>query len=421
MDKIKTSILIIITVITGFAQKNYTSIYSRFGIGELSPRGNSVNYSLGFAGIAYRNKVYLNSLNPASYTALDSMTFILDFGFNGKYTYLQTETVNENHYAANISYITIGFPITHWYFTTIGMKPFSSSGYSITNNTNVTDGNGNIITESTQNYTGEGDITQLYIGQAVKLTKKLSLGAHISYLYGKLNNITTLTLPAEFGGKNLNEQNKTYVNDFYFDFGTQYTHSFNQQTHLTIGVTYGLKKKISSQTYTTVTSFYGSSGRIDTLENTLTDRNKLIFPMYFGAGVSLILQNHYRFLFDYQFTDWKNSELFEKQDVDNSFKTNFGIEIMPNKNSLHYGNKISYRIGGYYKKSLIIVNNKNLKNFGITFGFGLPVRNLGTTFNFAFVLGQMGTTENGLIKENFVGFNISLSFLDKWFYKRKFD
>ena len=421
MNKIILTIISALLVLSSFAQKNYKSIYSRFGIGEIAPRGNSVNYSLGFAGIAYRNKLYLNSLNPASYTSLDSMTFILDFGLNGKFTYLQTETSSENHYAANISYITIGFPITRWYFTTLGMKPFSSSGYSITNNTEITDENGNVIGESSQNYTGEGDITQLYIGQAFKITPALSIGAHISYLYGKLNNITTLTFPAEYGAKNLNEQNKTYVNDFYFDFGAQYSIRLSEQTHLELGATYALRKKIASQTYSTVTSFYGSSGSLDTLDNRLTGRDGLTMPMQLGFGMSLTLQNRYRFLLDYQFTDWKNAKLFESQEIDNSFKTNLGIEILPDRNSLHYINKISYRIGGYYKKSLIIVNDKNLNNFGITFGFGLPVRNLGTTFNFAFVLGQMGTTENGLIKENFVGFNISLSFLDKWFYKRKFD
>ncbi len=420
MNKIKILILILISSIA-FSQKNYKSIYSRFGVGEITPRGNSVNYSLGFAGIAYRNKQYLNTLNPASYSALDSMTFILDFGLNGKYTLLQTEDASENHYAANISYITIGFPITHHYFATLGIKPFSSSGYSITNTSDLKDNDGNIIGESSQNYTGEGDITQIFLGQSLKLLPNLSLGAHISYLYGNLNNSTTLTFPADYGAKNLLEENITYINDFYFDFGVQYTKSFNEKTHLNLGLIYGVKKRIKSQTYTTVKSFYGSTGSIDTLQNELTSRDKFVMPINIGVGMSLILENHYKFLFDYQFTDWKNAELFDKQNIENSFKTNLGLEIMPNHNSLHYANKISYRFGGYYKKSLIIVNDKPLNNFGITFGVGLPVRNLGTTFNFAFVLGQMGTTENGLVKENYLGFNISLSFLDKWFYKRKFD
>ena len=100
----------------------------------------------------------------------------------------------------------------------------------------------------------------------------------------------------------------------------------------------------------------------------------------------------------------------------------FGLEYLPDAEALRgYHKFISYRLGGYYSNSYLMVNDHQLKDYGITFGVGLPVKTLKTSFNLAFTLGTRGTTEYNLVKENYgiLTFNVTLH--DLWFRKRRFD
>lgn len=58
------------------------SPYSRYGFGLLGDGGNAFNK--GMAGTAYgmHNGKELNTKNPASYAAIDSLTFLFDLGLS---------------------------------------------------------------------------------------------------------------------------------------------------------------------------------------------------------------------------------------------------------------------------------------------------------------------------------------------------
>ena len=103
-----------------------------------------------------------------------------------------------------------------------------------------------------------------------------------------------------------------------------------------------------------------------------------------------------------------------------TFRT--GIEYTPNVRDLKsYLKKVNYRLGGYYKNTNILVGSKQISDYGITFGVGLPVRN-NTRFNVSFELGKRGTNEDYLIKETYGLINLSITFYDApWFFKRKYN
>jgi hypothetical protein len=63
----------------------------------------------------------------------------------------------------------------------------------------------------------------------------------------------------------------------------------------------------------------------------------------------------------------------------------------------------------------------------MSFGIGVPI-NTGksnTNLNFGANLGSLGTTDNGLIKEQYLGFFVGFSLTpqasNKWFIKRKYN
>ena len=64
------------------AQTSSNSPYTRYGFGELSDQHFGNSKAMG--GIAYglRNGFQVNAANPASYTAIDSLTFIFDAGLS---------------------------------------------------------------------------------------------------------------------------------------------------------------------------------------------------------------------------------------------------------------------------------------------------------------------------------------------------
>ena len=61
--------------------------YSLYGLGEISKPGTAMNKGMGGIGTAVRNNRYINSMNPASITARDTLAFMLDFGMDSKNIY----------------------------------------------------------------------------------------------------------------------------------------------------------------------------------------------------------------------------------------------------------------------------------------------------------------------------------------------
>ena len=62
------------------AQNGTNSPYTRYGYGDLSNRSFGAGRSMGGVGIGLRSSKQINPMNPASYSSMDSMTFLFDFG-----------------------------------------------------------------------------------------------------------------------------------------------------------------------------------------------------------------------------------------------------------------------------------------------------------------------------------------------------
>jgi long-subunit fatty acid transport protein len=84
-----------------------------------------------------------------------------------------------------------------------------------------------------------------------------------------------------------------------------------------------------------------------------------------------------------------------------------------------YLKRVTYRAGIRYDMTGIVVNEKEIDNFGITFGLGLPLGGSFSNMNLGFEWGKRGTTAADLIEEKYFRVNIGLSLNDRWFQKRK--
>ena len=82
--KILFSVIFAIAYMCTFAQSSTNSPYTRFGFGDLSDQVFTSNAAMGGVGNALRSSRHINPMNPASYTSVDSLSFMFDIGFSMK-------------------------------------------------------------------------------------------------------------------------------------------------------------------------------------------------------------------------------------------------------------------------------------------------------------------------------------------------
>ena len=410
------------------AQTNSDSPYSRFGVGQMAQPGFGKNRAMGGIGLALRDNNHINYLNPASYTAQDSMSFIFNFGIMGNYTYSETSLGNDEFSSMNMDHLAMSFPITKWWGASIGVLPYSRVGYSIKDENYETD-----IGFIDYIYTGNGGLNQLYIGTSVILFNSLSLGVNFKYMFGSIDLTRSVNFPIEDYPHSFTEvESRTIINDFLIDLGMQYSHDFSEKFNLTLGVIFDNKTNISAESRILKKNvFPGSVAPINDstildptfiLEETTTLGN-IVIPTNLGVGFLLNYNNKIKFGVDYYEQDWTKSTFFnESEPLAKSNSLHGGLEIIPDPEALKgYHKRIAYRFGGHYQNSYLKLEGEQLKNYGISFGVGLPLRNTKSSFNMALEAGRRGTLENNLIRENYMFLSFSVTLHDFWFVKRKFD
>ena len=213
------------------------SPYSRFGLGDFY----SVNFSPGKAmggtaiGLAIPNTI--NISNPASYISQDTLSFIFDIGIRSDLLSLSStqESLETNN--ANIDHIAIAFPIGKKWSGSMGLIPYSKTGYNIQGNYSMPDSSDVVIRK------GQGELNRIYFGSAVHITNSLSFGLNMYYVFGKRNELKSLEIidrEADYrDGTALRyyEKNESFTKGFIFNTGLQYSYTFNENK-LIVGLTY---------------------------------------------------------------------------------------------------------------------------------------------------------------------------------------
>ena len=130
------SLLIFSFLLNTFSQLS-DSPYSLFGAGQIQNNGFGTNTGMAGTGIAYRSEAYLNNLNPASYSGIDSLNFIFEFGCFGNVSRYKTSSMSKITTNGNIRYIAAGFRIWRRWAVSTGIIPYSSVGYQINSSETV--------------------------------------------------------------------------------------------------------------------------------------------------------------------------------------------------------------------------------------------------------------------------------------------
>ncbi len=419
----KNLIIVLIFILLGSslnAQVNTSSPYSRYGIGDIE--NEVLGRGLGMGGIStgLRLPLEINTINPASYSALPNKVFLFQVGVKSKRIDYSTSSDMVTNYDFSLSSINMAFSLKKYWAMSIGISPLSSIGYQISTEDSV------FLDDYKQdydnNYIGEGGLSKLYWGNSFAY-KGLSLGINASYVFGSLSKRFESILRDEEYNSFLiyTEDNKT--KGLHLRYGIQYNDSILKKYSFTLGAFYENKTdfNIDMFRYLSRTIVRGADITItDTLYNDTVSQGKIEMPMAYGLGFSFLTKKLIIGA-DYKVSNWEDVLLFNEKSsyLTNSSSFAAGVEYTHNYMSKKYFETVNFRLGAYINNTYITINGSQIKNNGITFGIGLPTK-IGTKINIGFDIGQRGTVETGLIKENYYLINLNFNFSDTWFIRRKF-
>jgi hypothetical protein len=404
------------------AQARISSPYSRYGVGELWQNNYSTTLSgMGSVGLAIRSDNYLNIRNPASYSGFDSTSFLFDISGMGSYTTLKTTEISEDADYASLGYILFGTPVTKWWRASFGLIPFSNVGYSVIDEKLVPEvGNVRFI------YEGDGGLNQFHIGNAFRINDNLSVGFNSSYVWGVIDRRRRITFPDSLFMVSTRIDNIDHISDIMFDVGVQYFIPLKNGMELGTGLVVKPGMDISTTRKYIVQNYFGGNNDIelprDTVAYNPSQKGNLEFPMGVGGGISLQKADQFLVSMDVNWRNWKEYRSFGRNDsLQNSLSFHLGGEYTPKHNSItSYFQRLKYRLGFRYENTYLEINNRPIKEFGISFGLGFPFKRSKSMLNFAFEFGNKGTVEDKLVQENFFKFTFGLSIYEKWFVKSKY-
>lgn len=412
--------LLVFTQLISWAQNNTNSPYTRFGYGELADRSFGAGRAMGGVGYGLRSSKQINPLNPASYSCMDSLTFLFDFGVSGQVAWFYDGTNREHKMNGNVEYFAMQFPIMRRLAVSLGMLPYSHVGYSFGENR----------TESgltwTELFGGEGSLSEAYAGASFDIWKKrLAIGVNVGYLFGDFTHSRNLSFSSS-GADNVYRTQKYVVRDLKLDFGIQYTHPLSKTDRLTLGFTFSPGQKLNTTVYET--QLVGSSSSSGYSWNDTIQGARFDIPNSYGAGVSYVRENRFTVAADFLYEDWGKSRFNDELgQFKNRTRVAVGGEFIPNYNGRNYLENVRLRAGFHYSNSYLRVSRSEengykghgYDEYGASLGFGFPLVDNRSFVNVSFEYVKIRPELRTMIDEQYFRFTLNYTFNELWFFKRK--
>ena len=379
---------------------------------------------MGGATLASRYNLQINTTNPASYTAIDSLNFIFEFGIEGRLSKFETDVSSMKTNDVNFSYLAMSFRISDKLASAMGVSPYSTVGYQVVVSDELPE-SGAYQTS----YSGTGTISKAYIGLAYQPIDNISVGFNLSYLFGQLDRNSELIF-ADPSMYSVYRYSQIRIRDFYFDFGLQATLPLKNDKEVTFAAIFANRPDFTEFATDIIQkqySYYNGQATVtdvDTISFREEEQGELVLPYTFGGGLSFRKKNVYEINVDYIHQNWSEATFFGEpsQFLTDLNKFAIGGEWIPEKYSIRsLVKRIAYRAGFRYEQSYHAFDGHQINDFGISFGVGVPMYRSASTMNIGFELGKRGTTDYNLVLENYAKVNFSLNLHDLWFMKRKID
>ena len=427
-NRVLCSVLAVACSLSSLAQSGTNSPYSQYALGVLTDQSQGFSRGMNGVGLALRQGNIVNTLNPASYSAVDSLTMIFDVGLSGQFTHFKEGDASVNAKNADFEYAVGSFRLMRNVGMTFGVLPLTNVGYSYSSSTKLEDNRGTIA----EIYSGSGGLHQVFLGAGWRIAKPFSVGVNAAYVFGGYDRSIVSS-----SGTDINALQKVYsasVNSYRLDFGVQWQQPLNKTDELTFGATVSLGHKLGADPQCMIINTNSLTNNPDT--TTFTISNGLSLPMTYGVGLAWKHRNQLLVAADgimqqwgsIDYPDYRSGTYGLRSDLlKNRYKANIGLDYVPNAASRNLLHRIHYRMGAGYATPYYKVNGYDgPKEISVSAGFGIPLQNgwnlRGNMRPVLNISAQWArTSAKDLITEDMFRINIGLTFNERWFSKWKVD
>ena len=413
--------------IAASAQSNNTeSPYSRFGLGRLDKQTSHALRGMGGLTSAIRDHMIINPANPASYTAVDSMTFLFDFGLSMGMNMLTESGKRDARMVGNFDYATALIPLGKHFAASAGLVPYSTVGYRYGTRVPVP---GVKDHYSAYAYKGQGNLQEVYLGFAWKPLPYWSLGVNASYLFGNLQHERRITYDIK------ESQNPTFLDHLRIRsvgvrIGSQGIIPISADGHqITIGFTYEPKLPMWSRQLRLQTETITGQGAQILHADTVSSKSLFARPHVASAGIAYQIENKLIAGADVKYSRWSealsDTEKSGYQGVD-QWQVALGMSWVPNDRSSQYGQRIAYRAGLQGENAYLRIPNSlggynSYYQIGANLGLGLPLVDKRSHVDVTLGYSYLRPSSRTGLAEHYLTLGVALRFNEAWFKPIKLD
>ncbi len=439
------------------AQNATNSPYSQYGYGTLAEQGNGA--SVGMSGLSqgWREGNSVNFANPASYSGIDSLSFIFDAGISGIMTNFTEGSRRLNAYNSSFDYLVGAFRLFPRVGFAFGFMPYSNVGYSYSSEETIgtSELTGDTKTTAVDSYSGSGGIHQIFIGVGASVIKtrsiNFSLGVNAAYLWGNYDKAVISSF-SDVYINTLSEYYKAKFNSYKVDVALQWGQKITSRDRLTIGGTYSFGHDMKANPECLIISNNSQTLVSDT--TSFSAGKYMALPTTIAAGFVWNHANKWRVGVDWLYEMWskvdypmkrvlkdENDQEYTVYEMEGGhFKDRhrfiIGGEYCHNELSRRWVDRLRYRIGFSYATPYLLLEEKDgegnavynidgeikmrngPKEYGVSAGVGIPIIN---GYNNRSVLNvSVSWTRSdapNMIKEDMFRLSIGLTFNERWFAK----
>jgi hypothetical protein len=414
-NTIRFSYIVLVLIVSTRVLCGSGSAYSLFGVGEMRYFPSERSAGMGGSHIALLGTGAINAFNPAAWTSIKRVRFSISTTYDG---YTISDASNSTFLSkATFNGVSAAIPISmdRGIVTSFGLTPYSVVNYDV-----VTSETGPSSTTYTLKQVGEGGLTTAYVGLSSAFAQQWHIGAKFNYLFGTLHHNTSQEFQSSNGFTNAHLDRAIRLNGITFTVGAIYSgvgNLFNvSESHaITIGAMFTTGSKLT----TTQENFYeytfsGSTIGRDTV--TVSDGASTL-PFAFGVGMSYASKEQFIVAADLYYQNWDRFDILgvHPAELRNSYRASLGAEILPRRDAAAtYWERASYQFGFFYDATNLRIKGKDINEFGLTGGIGLPMFGE-TRLTLSAAYSLRGTLD--IEKDNIIRVTLTLNTGELWFVR----
>lgn len=406
MRKVKLIIAALLVSMAVMAQNMTSSPFSRDAYGDLNENVPNAYRAMGGVGYGMRNNRAICAAQPASYTACDSLTFMMDIAANVNWSRYQDDSGMRNKANGNLEYLMLQFPLwKRWIAMSVGLLPYSSVGFDIVQNDSI-----GSSYHFTKKYYGNGNISQVYGGLSFNICNWVALGANVYYMWGDLDRMRAITFTESGINPTLQDESMT-VSTVRLRYGAQFFHTWGKHT-VNLGGVFENKRSLNS-TYIII-----ETQSEDTIP---IYKGGFEAPMMYGVGASYTWDNRLTVGFDFERQCMASAQFNGLTGADNMLRDRnryaLGVEYRHNPMGRKYVERMIWRAGVNVQDEYL--STIEARRVTASVGIGFPLYTIGTVINMTIEYGHRGTRANGGLEDNSLRFTIGAAIAESWFLKRR--